>query len=925
MNSQVSYRVQLTPQFKLSHLKHMIPYLSAMGIHKLYASPILKARSGSQHGYDVVDPSLLNPELGTEEELTEVFNLIHSKGMIWLQDIVPNHMAYSNQNKILVDVLEWGKESSYSDFFDIEWDSYYPSLKGRVLAPFLGRSYNECLESGELKLIFNENGFQARYYDLYLPVNPDGYVSLLRLLLSFNKDESYALKPSVATLVGYSTALNDILKQPDFGVKWEWFRNLKFHLWNLYQKDPEIQSDIDQVIAYCNGKNTLPDPLDPLDQLLNSQHYRLSFWKVATEEINYRRFFTVNELITMNIDKDKVFHFLHFKIFEWISKGHISELRIDHIDGLYDPATYLERLQKKVPGTMIYVEKILEYGEHLPKNWKIAGTTGYDFLGMMNGLFFTTRSYRLFMQYYQKITHHSKSIEDVGAEKKRLILGKHMASNIEELAHLLMNITFFNRVNRDMTLYSLKRAIVEVLVYFPVYRTYQTVKDFSTADKVYVQEAVLKAMEKNPGMVSELTFIESVFLKKSDEMVDRRQKEIMAHFIMRFQQFSSPLMAKGIEDTLYYNYNFFIGLNEVGGYIHHPVTPKKFHQWMKQRHAKYPNTMNTTATHDTKRGEDFRARLLALTEFFTEWTEVTRYWFKVNAKYRDNYKLGLAPDRNDEYFFYQTLVGSHPFVPAHTEDDSYLERLNDYTIKSIREAKNYTSWIKPDHVYEEKFKRFITHLWELPSESLFKKSLIPFVARIQDAGLLYALSQLLLKMTCPGVPDIYQGNELWDFHFVDPDNRQQVDYVLREQYLREIQKSIRDSTLTIQGQLWEDRYSGKLKLYYLYQLIKLREIHAELFKASQYVAVPYDDKNEAVFSFILKGTDVSLWVVVPLQWRHYIEKNRASNIDFKKFRLPPHESTIWECYFSGEVLSIPKMTAFSANSDMLPLGVYLSR
>ena len=824
------YRIQFSPDFGFQAAKKIIPYLAELGMSDLYASPIFKARKGSLHGYDVVDPNQLNPQLGTASHFGQIMRALKAAGMGWLQDIVPNHMAFDHENQMLVDVLENGRSSQYFHFFDIEWDHPYESIKSRVLAPFLARFYGESLEEGEIKLRYTRNGFSLGYYSQVFPLRLESYVHLLTYQLHVLKKKLGADHPDYVKLLGILYILKTLPSREEGHERYDQIKFIKTTLWELYHKNQDIRKFIRENIKIFNGKRGNPESFNLLNDLLSEQLFRLSFWKVATEEINYRRFFNINELLSLRIEDESVFNHTHSLIFRLIEEEKITGLRIDHIDGLYDPADYLTRIRQKAGDLYVIVEKILGMEEELPSFWPVQGTTGYDFLNYVNGLFCRREHERQFSRIYTNLTAHSTTYDELVSEKKRLILGKHMAGDVDNLAHLMKTISSRDRHGSDITIYGLKRALVEVMAQFPVYRTYIGKEISRETDPPYIQEAIGRAKGSSPGLLNELQFIERFLLLDFGDYLSEEDKNQWIHFVRRFQQFTGPLMAKGFEDTTLYVYNRLLSLNEVGG---NPkrfgVSIGEFHRFLERRTKLWSHSLNTTSTHDTKRGEDVRGRLNVLSEMPKEWERNIRTWSKINRKKKRKIYGRSVPDRNDEYFLYQTLVGAFPFHEGE-ELHTFRERMKEYIIKAVREAKVHTAWLKPDTEYENAFTYFVEEILNSSEGNPFLREFVPFQKRVCHYGIVNSLSQTLIKITSPGVPDFYQGTELWDLNLVDPDNRRPVDFEKRRRFLGHIRKREEGDILDLVSELLRTKEDGRIKLFLIYRGLKARNKHPEIFQ-----------------------------------------------------------------------------------------------
>jgi (1->4)-alpha-D-glucan 1-alpha-D-glucosylmutase len=857
-----TYRLQLSREFGFSQAKSLVSYLHMLGISGLYASPIFHARPGSLHGYDIVDPNRLNPELGSQEDFESLIGELHRYEMGWIQDIVPNHMAYDGQNQMLMDALESGQGSQFFDYFDIEWNHPYESLKEKILAPFLGEFYSRCLEAGEIKLGYDQTGLSINYYSLRLPLNIESYSSVLSYDLGLLKKRGSA-HPDFIKFFGVLYALKNLPSKEERQERSDQIMFVKRMLWELYTTNHEITKLIDERIEKLNGQKGDAESFNGLDRLLSEQLFRLSFWKVATEEINYRRFFNINDLISLRTEDEKVFHHIHSLIFKLIEEEKIDGLRIDHIDGLYDPTNYLKRIRQKVGDLYVTVEKILALKEGLPSDWPVQGTTGYDFLNYVNGLFCETKNESRFTQIYARFTGFRTAYPNLVSEKKRLIIGRHMAGDIDGLAHLMKNISSRDRVGGDITLYGLKRALVEVLTFFPVYRSYINYEVYSEEDRLRVREALQKAKETNPGLLHELNFIERFLLLDFRDHLAEDEKSRWIHFVMRFQQLTGPLMAKGFEDTTLYVYNRLLSLNEVGGDSKQfGISVAEFHKFNQGRMRSWRHSMNATATHDTKRGEDVRARINVISELPEEWEKKIKAWSQLNERAKKTLKGEEVPDRNDEYFLYQTLIGAFPLHEG--ERSGFLERLKAYIIKAVREAKVHTEWLKPDTAYEEAFVSFIEEILEPSETNRFLKDFLPFAKKISHYGMLNSLAQTLIKIVSPGVPDFYQGTELWDLSFVDPDNRRPVDFAKRAKLLQEIKEKESGDCLTLARELLSNRQDSRVKLYVIYKALNFRRAYQELFLEGDYIPLGAVGRSkEHLCAFARRRGSVWVLLVVP--------------------------------------------------------------
>lgn len=829
-----TYRLQFNSAFGFKAAKEIVPYLAALGISDIYASPIFRARNGSAHGYDVVDHNELNPELGGRVDFSELVGALKERGMGLLQDMVPNHMAYSIENPMMADILERGERSRYFRFFDVDWDYRTAGLQGRILAPFLGEHYGDALENGEIRLTFSQSGFAIDYHGLLFPLRLESYARVLGPVEGTEGQELDAIRG--AAVLGRirelafraSKSHNDLLE-------------LKKLLWELYTENRDFEAFLDSRLKAFKGVIGRPESFDLLDSLLLDQLYRLSFWKAASQEINYRRFFTINDLISLRVEEREVFDHVHSMLFDMVARDEVTGIRVDHIDGLYDPREYLERLRERISDLYVVVEKILGWKEDLP-DWPIAGTTGYDFLNCLNGIFCANENALAFDWIYSSFTGLRAPYDDVVYEKKRLILNKYMGGEIDNLAHHFKSLAEMDRHGRDLTLSGLRSAQEEFMIGLSVYRTYVGSEGLSNGDRLKVQEALEKARRKRPNLKKEIDYLEHVLIVMKP-----------SRFAMRLSQFTGPIMAKGFEDTVLYCYNRLISLNEVGGSPDRfGTSPEEFHAFNAIRAERWPESMNATSTHDTKRGEDSRARINVLSEIPAEWAGAVEKWRRMNEPRRRKLNGRLVPDRNEEYSLYQSLIGALPFfhvgvvdfeghvsledsegLESPEEHSPFIERAKGYIIKALREAKTHSNWMDPDPAYEEAFLAFFQDIME-PSTDFFE-DFTAFQKNVALCGIQNSLSQTLLKIASPGVPDFYQGTELWDFSFVDPDNRRGVDYDLRRAYLEDIKRREDIDLMGLIKELVAKREDGKIKLFLIHRALMARRANADLFRLGQYL------------------------------------------------------------------------------------------
>ncbi|MBW4631138.1 MAG: malto-oligosyltrehalose synthase [Iphinoe sp. HA4291-MV1] len=924
-----TYRIQFNSEFGFDAAKAITNYLVELGISDLYASPIFKARAGSGHGYDVVDPTQLNPELGTQETFESLVQELQQHNMGWLQDIVPNHMSYDSQNKYLMDVLEYGPDSSYVDYFDISWNSPFASNYEPILAPLLGNFYGECLENGEIQLNYDERGLNVNYYSLKLPLKLESYAKFLTQNLGKLAKTLGRKHPIFVRLLGVLYIVKNIPSEATAQQRQDQAAFVKGLLWELYTDNSEVKTFIDENLQLFNGEPGKPESFNLLDSLLSEQNFRLCYWKVGAEEMNYRRFFTVNELISVKVEDLKVFKNTHDLICKLVSEGKFTGLRIDHIDGLYDPKQYLERLREKTGDTYITVEKILQQGEDLPNNWSVQGTSGYDYLNYINGIFCKADNEEQFTQIYSNFTGITASFEQVVPEKKHLIIDRNLAGDIDNLAFLLKTIASKYRYGNDFTINGLKRALAEVLSRFPIYRTYITEEGISEIDRAFVQEVTEAAKTHAPLLNNELNFIEKLLLLQYDDFLTEAEKGQWLYFVMRVQQYTGPLMAKGVEDTALYVYNRFVSLNEVGGEPgHFGISVSEFHDFNQKRQSQWSHAMSATSTHDTKRGEDTRARLNVLSEIPEEWQKQVRNWSEINRSHRKTVKRLTMPVRNDEYLFYQTLVGVFPF----SEEDfsNCVERVKDYVVKAIREAKVHTAWLRENSTYENAFTDFVTTVLEPSKDNPFLKEFLPFQRCVADYGIFNSLSQTLLKITSPGVPDFYQGGELWDFSLVDPDNRRPVDFETRQSYLKAIKEQSKTDILKLIDELLANKEDARIKLFLIVQALKARTEYLQVFQQGNYLPLEVSGKfKENIIAFARNDGNKTIVTIAPRFFTSLIQPGKyplgQPIWHDTSLKLPTEAPSIWKDAITEQSVQANGTLLISEALKYFPVALLVSQ
>jgi (1->4)-alpha-D-glucan 1-alpha-D-glucosylmutase len=922
-----TYRIQFNADFGFQNAQSILDYLVELGITHIYASPIFKSRKGSMHGYDIVDPQQLNPELGSLKVFEQLMQEVKNHGLRWIQDIVPNHMAYSYDNLVLRDVLENGRNSEFYNFFDVEWDHYFEGLKGRLLAPFLGRFYGECLEDGGIRLSYQEAGFAVNYFDLKFPLKIESYLNILARGVNQLKNKLGEEHQDYIKLLGILYVLRTLASSEEVFERYGEIQFIKRMLWELYTKNPDIRRFIEDNIATLNGKKGDPESFQRLDQLLSEQLFRLSFWKVATEEVNYRRFFAINDLISLKIEEHAVFNHTHSLIFKLIEEGKIGGLRIDHIDGLYDPTQYLNRVKEKTEQRYLIIEKILELEEELPDYWPVHGTTGYEFLNYVNGLFCKKENEKRFNNIYTNWIDDEIFFEKLVVDKKRLLTGRNLIADVDNLAHTLRMISVKYRHGKDLTIYGLRRAIVEIMVQFPVYRTYISSDRYDQTDRLIMETVFRKVNQAFPDLLYELKFLEEIFLFKFWNYLTEDLKKEWIHAVMKFQQFTGPLMAKAFEDTLLYVYNRFLSLNEVGGNPNiFGIGLNLFHEFIDKRLTKWPHSMNASSTHDTKRGEDVRARLNVLSELPQQWEQHLKEWNKMNSQYKKIINGNRVPDRNDEYFLYQTLLGAFPFDEK--EYPEFIQRIKEYIIKAVREAKVHTTWLKPDTEYEEAYISFLESLLTPEKDNAFLKSFLPFKKKIAFYGILNSLSQTLIKITSPGVPDFYQGTELFCLSLVDPDNRRAVDFEQRKSHLWNIRNKAESDTLGLIEELLSTMEDGKLKLFLIHKSLHVRKEKRELFQNGTYIGLKTGGKHkDFLVSFARKYQENWAITVAPRFITNLVEDGQMP-LGEKVWQdtyigLPKEAPSEWKNGITGELIRAEKKLPVSQVLSHFPVALLI--
>lgn len=879
-----TYRLQLNGEFTFRDAFALTSYLHELGIGDCYASPIFAARPGSSHGYDACDFTTLSPVLGTGEDFDDWTDRLRSLGMGLLLDMVPNHMAADPRNPWWCDVLRNGPSSRYAQWFDIIWHPRDATPAGKVVLPILEDHYFKVLESGKLRIVHQDGSFALAYHEQSLPLSPDSEALLQEEILALCRQNEQGIgddSDSVVEIIAWARAAGG-LESAMPGTTLEQAPRRE-------ASRSKARERLCRALREINGTAGRAGSFDRLHALVQQQHYRLTSWRLSSEEINYRRFFDIGELVSLRMELLEVFEATHELVLRLLDKGKVTGLRIDHPDGLWNPRAYFVRLQEKVaqhenqqpnapprePSPQssrgsnrmpLYVvaEKILSPIEELPDDWPVAGTTGYDFLNRLTGLFVNSANCAALEDVYRQFTGNPTELRSIIHASKRHILRSSLRSDLRRLTHLLRAAAAKTRYGLDFGRSELEEALVEVIAAFPVYRTYITEESQTPApqEREFILEAIRAATQRNESLSpAVLEFIESLLLLSPPGDLDVEGRELSRRFVMRFQQLTGPAMAKGLEDTAFYNFNRLISLNEVGGAPDVFGTDlEAFHKHNRVRAVRWPHSLLGTATHDTKRGEDIRARLNVLSEIPEDWRNVVMRWSRLNACNKTQFNGEPTPDANDEYLLYQTLVGA--WIPGAVTESGlgvFRQRILDYMLKAIREAKAHTSWSEPNGPYEQAMRQFIEKVLTTSKENPFLDDFMLFHRKVAFFGLFNSLAQVVLKMTAPGVPDFYQGTELWDYSLVDPDNRRPVDYETRRCLLSELRAGFprepRDMAGFLRG-LLRTYQTGQIKLYLIWRTLGFRRSHSEIFEQGTYAPLfAAGAKKDHVCAFARKSSE----------------------------------------------------------------------
>ena len=908
-----TYRLQLNNRFRFEDARKLVAYLHRLGIGHMYTSPILMARAGSQHGYDIIDHNRLNPEIGTEVEFRALVAELKQRDMGLLVDVVPNHMGVGHgNNPWWQDVLQNGRTSAYADFFDIDWEPLKPELRNKVLLPILGHPYGEDLESGNIKICFDAGRFTVEYFDTILPIDPQTIPLIFAPAQDRQDEVSNAAHEQLASVLNGLSKLppNNSVESDEVRRRQQELPELVARFLQLVAEFTEIRDYVNQRLVVLNGRPGDSRNFDALHEILERQPYRLAFWRVSGEEINYRRFFDINDLVGLRMENPRVFAETHKLIRKFLADGSISGLRLDHPDGLLNPSEYVMRLQRLCAASRclgpepqsqvapdgievdvhrafaehcqsqrpaplyLLVEKILEAGEHLPDFWPVDGSVGYDFGDRVNNLFIDRRNQRAFTRLYERVTGSPVPPQRIIYDSKRLVMRRALASEVNVLAHRLNEISNQDRRARDFTLAVLREAIRETIACFPVYRTYIDERgNVSDTDRAYIEEAIECAKQQSSSLAPAVfEFLRKILLLEgadSDTTIYGYRKKL--YFTLKFQQLTGPVMAKGLEDTACYVYSRFVSANEVGGSpADFGISIEDFHHANQERAERWPRSMLGTSTHDTKRSEDVRARLDVLSEMPGSWASQVMKWRRINRARKVKLSDGrVVPDANEEYLLYQTLLGAWPLsLRTKHEHEDFFGRIQRYMEKALHEAKVNLSWLNPNPEYVEATNTFLeatlSPTWR-GKPNMFWDSIEKFVRPIIYFGFINSLSQTLLKLTCPGVPDIYQGQEMWDFSLVDPDNRRPVDFEELQCSLDELTKLSDEKPLTeLCQQLLVHARDERIKLWVTMRALNFRRDHDDLYRYGSYVPLQVNrGREEHVVAFARQYKETSAITAVP--------------------------------------------------------------
>jgi (1->4)-alpha-D-glucan 1-alpha-D-glucosylmutase len=969
-----TYRLQMHAGFPFSAATKIINYLNNLGSGDIYSSPILEARPGSLHGYDVTRYDRINPELGGEEGFALFRNELMKAGMGLLLDIVPNHMGVGNDSLWWQDVLENGRSSRYAEYFDINWESHKPDMRNKLLLPILGAQYGEELENKRIQLSLEDGRIWVRYFDHRIPLAPQ------TMALIFDEEDEKNLP------TGFMERVRDLQRMPPhhttdsalIAQRQAKLSEIKPQIEEALHS-PALKPILEQILAKINGVVDDPKSFDRLHKLLEAQPYRLAFWRVSTEEINYRRFFDINDLVGLRMEHPKVFAQTHCLIRRLLAKGQVNGLRIDHCDGLFNPRHYLIRLQLLYLASQCYgqkpsaptapsgielelrdelrsydwtqnqgplyvvVEKILEPREYLPREWPVRGTSGYDFVYLGTQIFIQHQNEQYFDKLYTRLLGYKPDPDEIIYRCKLQVMRSSLASEVYVLRNQLSRLAAADRHARDFTDNILETVIRETIACFPVYRTYIDDRgQYTDRDRAFIRYTIARAKKLNPGTdASAFDFLRDILLLtahhdpvSNGQNTDPRQ----LYFVLKFQQLTGPVMAKGVEDTAMYTYNRFLPANEVGGSIKVFGIPLDLlHQSNQERLESSPGTMLGTSTHDTKRSEDVRSRLNVLSEMPTDWTVAVRVWQRLNARFKQKLEDGrIAPDANEEYLLYQTILGAWPWQMETLDDrQDFLKRLQQYAAKALNEAKVNTSWLNPDTDYLQAVFGFLERIL-LPTqkgkETRFAISLLKFLPQVQFFGAINSLALTVLKIASPGVPDFYRGSELWDLSLVDPDNRRPVDYNLRSTLLTGLRSMATEKGMgAVADEVLQTFADGRAKMWVTHRGLIARREHPQLFQSGSYIPLTATQgKDEHVIGFFRQHQESGKKLITALpRFARTLMRGKqdlplGNQWEDAELPLPGDSTQRYTNVFTGESLEIRRSVRLSDLFARFPVAMLLS-
>jgi (1->4)-alpha-D-glucan 1-alpha-D-glucosylmutase len=917
---KATYRLQFNKHFRFRDALLLLDYLSILGISDLYGSPLLVSRKGSGHGYDVTDPARIDPEIGSEEDFAELQKALLNREMGLLLDIVPNHMAASSENRWWMDVLENGSESAFASYFDINWHPPSHNLDEKILLPVLGRPFGETIERGDLRLVLQDGKFLIQYYESLFPLAPRSYAHVLKERVDDLKKSLGETSPPYEEYLGVISSLSSLSDTDRAATSGE--RRLRFEaarerMKALIAGHAEVRALIDSILSQLNGDPRDSASFSQLEQILAEQNYWLAYWQDVNEGINYRRFFAISDLVGMRVEDPIVFEAMHEEILRLVAKDAVSGVRIDHVDGLRDPLGYLNRLRDRIASTAssdaskpyVIVEKILAPHEKLPEEWPVAGTTGYDYLNWANGPFVSPSGAKRMVDIYSKFVGKEADFADILYQKKKLIMNSLLRVEMRSLGRQLAELAGKDRYARDILRAELTEALIETTACLDVYRTYIRNLEVPADAQEKIEAALNQARTRRPRLGAAcFAFLRDILTLRNPPHVLPEQREERLAFVTRWQQFTGPIIAKGLEDTALYVYYPLLSLNEVGGRpeLSAIVSREKFYELMRERLRRWPHSLNATSTHDTKRSDDVRARLNVLSEIPEEWETQLAHWAACNEKHKQLIDGRKVPDANEEYLIYQTLIGLWPLNSSNVS--CITDRLQAYLVKATREAMIHTRWTQPNETHENALGRFVELILSSENNQGFLRDFCAFQKKTAYCGMVNGLSQALLKITCPGIPDFYQGSELWDFRLVDPDNRNPVDFAERSRLLEavvcqgeaDLPSAVRDFV-----EHWSD---GRIKLHVIHKTLRCRLKYDELFSKGDFLELEVRGaRARHVIAYLRSLDGMHVLVIVP-RWLAVSQGDRPQT-DPRQFWqdtalvLPARLPGSWQNLFTGQEIA----------------------